>query len=121
VLIAPGGFHLEIFRNEADKIQTRITSTPPVNSCRPSADVLFESAAKCNLRGALAIILTGMGSDGADGVASLKKSCPTWCIAQDAATSTVYGMPQAIAQRDLQEEILPLQDIAARVNSLFRF
>ncbi|MEI8293454.1 MAG: chemotaxis-specific protein-glutamate methyltransferase CheB [bacterium] len=120
VLIAPGGFHLEVFRNDADKFQTRITSAPPVNSCRPSADVLFQSAANCKLRGALAIILTGMGSDGADGVTSLKKACPTWCIAQDAATSTVYGMPQAIAQRDLHEEILPLQEIGPRVNRIFR-
>jgi len=120
VLIAPGGFHMEIFRNDSDKFETRITSAPPVNSCRPSVDVLFESAARCHLRGVLAIILTGMGSDGADGVASLKTSCPTWCIAQDAATSTVYGMPQAIAQRDLHEEILPLQEIGPRINKLFR-
>lgn len=120
VLIAPGGFHMEIFRNDSGKLETRLTSAPPVNSCRPSVDVLFQSAGECNLRGAIAIILTGMGSDGADGVASLKKACPTWCIAQDAATSTVYGMPQAIAQRDLHEEILPLQEIGPRVNRIFR-
>jgi len=120
VLIAPGGFHLEIFRNDAEKIQTRLTSSPPVQSCRPSADVLFNSAAKCNLRGAIAIILTGMGSDGADGVATLQHALPTWCIAQDAATSTVYGMPQAVAQRNLSDEILPLQEIGPRINKLFR-
>jgi two-component system chemotaxis response regulator CheB len=120
VLIAPGGFHLEIFRNDAGKIQTRLTSSPHVQSCRPSVDVLFTSAAKCNLRGAIAIILTGMGSDGADGVATLQQTLPTWCIAQDAATSTVYGMPQAIAQRHLSNEILPLQEIGPRINKLFR-
>jgi two-component system chemotaxis response regulator CheB len=120
VLIAPGGFHLEIFRNDAGKIQTRLTSSPHVQSCRPSVDVLFTSAAKCNLRGAIAIILTGMGSDGADGVATLQETLPTWCIAQDAATSTVYGMPQAIAQRHLSNEILPLQEIGPRINKLFR-
>jgi two-component system chemotaxis response regulator CheB len=83
-------------------------------------DVLFDSAANCKLRGAIAVILTGMGSDGADGVASLKAACPSWCIAQDAATSTVYGMPQAVAQRDLHDEILPLQEIGPRINKLFR-
>lgn len=119
VLIAPGGNHLEIFRNSENKIQTRITSAPPVNSCRPSVDVLFESAAKCQLRGVLCMILTGMGSDGANGVASLKKVTPTWCITQNAATCAVYGMPQAIEQRVLHDEILPLNDIAARLNAIF--
>jgi two-component system chemotaxis response regulator CheB len=120
VLIAQGGMHLEIFRNDAEKIQTRLTSAPPVQSCRPSVDVLFNSAAKCKLRGAIAVILTGMGSDGADGVATLQQTLPTWCIAQDQSTSTVYGMPLAIAQRDLGNEILPLQDIGRRINTIFR-
>jgi two-component system chemotaxis response regulator CheB len=119
-LFAPGGFHMEVHRNADGKFQVHLTSAPPVHSCRPSVDVLFDSAAKCKLRGAIAVILTGMGTDGADGVASLKVSCPSWCIAQDASTSTVYGMPQAIAQRDLHDEILPLQDIAPRINKLFR-
>lgn len=120
VLIAPGGIHLEIFRNDAEKIETRLIDTPPVQSCRPSVDVLFHSAAKCNLRGVIAIILTGMGADGADGVAALQHASPTWCIAQDESTSTVYGMPQAIAQRNLSNEILPLQEIGPRINKLFR-
>ncbi len=120
LLIAPGGFHMEVQRNEAGKFRVHLTSAPPVHSCRPSVDVLFDSAGKCDLRGAIAVVLTGMGSDGADGVASLKAACPTWCIAQDAATCTVYGMPQAVAQRDLHDEILPLQEIGPRLNKLFR-
>lgn len=119
-LFAPGGFHMEVRRNADGKFQVHLTSAPPVHSCRPSVDVLFDSAAKCKLRGAIAVVLTGMGTDGADGVASLKAACPTWCIAQDAATSTVYGMPQAVAQRDLHDEILPLQEIGPRINKLFR-
>jgi len=120
VLIAPGGFHMEIFRTSNGKLQVRLASTPPVNSCRPAVDVLFNSAAKCELTGVISVILTGMGSDGADGVAALKAGCPTWCIAQDAATSIVYGMPQAIAQRNLADEILPLQEIGPRLNKIFR-
>lgn len=119
-LVAPGGFHMEVHRNADGKFQIHLTSAPPVHSCRPSVDALFDSAAKCKLRGAVAVVLTGMGTDGADGVASLKVACPSWCIAQDAATSTVYGMPQAVAQRDLHDEILPLQEIAPRINKLFR-
>ena len=119
-LIAPGGFHMEVQRNAVGKFQVHLTSAPLVHSCRPSVDVLFNSAAKCNLRGAIEVILTGMGSDGADGVASLRAACSSWCIAQDAATSTVYGMPKAIIQRDLHDEILPLHEIAPRINKLFR-
>lgn len=120
VLIAPGGYHMEIVRTNNGKLQVRLASTPPVNSCRPAVDVLFNSAAKCELSGVISLILTGMGSDGADGVASLRAVCPTWCIAQDAATSTVYGMPQAIAQRNLADEILSLQEIGPRLNKIFR-
>lgn len=119
-LVAPGGFHMEVHRNSAGKFQIHLTSAPPVHSCRPSVDVLFTSAAKCRLKGAIATILTGMGGDGADGVASLKSACPTWCISQDAATSTVYGMPQAVVQRDLQDEVLPIQEVGPRMNKLFR-
>jgi two-component system chemotaxis response regulator CheB len=111
---------MEVHRNADGKFQIHLTSAPPVHSCRPSVDALFDSAAKCKLRGAIAVILTGMGTDGADGIASLKVACPSWCIAQDAATSTVYGMPQAVAQRDLHDEILPLQEIGPRINRLFR-
>lgn len=119
-LVAPGGFHMEVHRNDDGKFQVHLTSAPPVHSCRPSVDVLFDSAAKCKPRGVVAVILTGMGTDGADGVASLRTACPSWCIAQDAATSTVYGMPQAVAQRDLHDEILPLGEIGPRLNRLFR-
>ena len=120
VLIAPGGFHLEVVRNDSGKLQTRLSSAPPVQSCRPSVDVLFQSAAACKLRGAVAVILTGMGCDGADGVASLKNSCPVWCIAQNQATCSVYGMPQAVVMRNLDDEILPLNEIAHRINKIFR-
>ena len=120
VLIAPGGFHLEVFRNVSGKLQARLTSAPLVQSCRPSVDVLFQSAAACKLRGAVAVILTGMGCDGADGVANLKNSCPVWCIAQNQATCSVYGMPQAVVLRHLDDEILPLNEIAPRINKIFR-
>ncbi len=120
VLIAPGGLHLEIVKNPDGSLETRHSEAPPVHSCRPSVDVLFESAARCGLRGALAVILTGMGSDGALGVAKLKSACPTWCITQDSATCTVYGMPQAVVNMHLDDELLPLGEIAPRLNKILR-
>ncbi len=120
ILIAPGGKHLEVVRNSAGMLETRHTDAPPVHSCRPSVDVLFESASKCALRGAVAVVLTGMGSDGADGVAKLKAALPTWCIAQNAETCAVFGMPQAVIGAGLDDECLPLAEIAPRLNKLFR-
>ncbi len=118
VYIAPGGSHLEIFRTAAGGFQTKLTSDPPVNSCRPAVDVLFRSAAACRLRGAIAVILTGMGEDGTAGVNDLKNAGTTWCLAQDAATCVVYGMPMMVAQKGLADEVLPLGGIAPRLCSL---
>jgi two-component system chemotaxis response regulator CheB len=120
ILIAPGGRHLEIIRDADGALVTRLTDAAPVNSCRPAVDVLFNSASRCALRGAISLILTGMGEDGAAGVATLKAAVPTWSIAQDEATSVIYGMPQAVVRRQLEDEILPLPAIAPRLTELVR-
>ena len=120
ILIAPGGRHLEIIRNAEGHLVTRLTDAAPVNSCRPAVDVLFNSASRCALRGVLSLILTGMGEDGANGVATLKAALPTWSITQDEATSVIYGMPQAVVRRQLEDEILALPAIAPRLAELAR-
>lgn len=120
IFIAPGGRHLEIIRDAEGALVTRLTDAAPVNSCRPAVDVLFNSASRCALRGAISLILTGMGEDGAAGVATLKAVVPTWSIAQDEATSVIYGMPQAVVRRQLEDEILPLPAIAPRLTELAR-
>ena len=120
ILIAPGGSHLKIRRAPDGSLQPRITDDPPVNSCRPSVDSLFQSASECRLRGVLTVILTGMGEDGANGVAALKSNTPTWCVSQDAASCVVYGMPMAVARRGLSNEVLPLTSIARRLDELAR-
>jgi two-component system chemotaxis response regulator CheB len=120
MLIAPGGRHLELHRNSDGALCAQLSDTPPVNSCRPAVDVLFQSAARCSLRGVISLILTGMGDDGANGVAALKAAVPTWSIAQDEATSVIFGMPQAVIRRELDDEILPLSAIAGRVAELAR-
>jgi two-component system chemotaxis response regulator CheB len=120
ILIAPGGRHLEIIRDADGAMVTRLTDAAPVNSCRPAVDVLFNSASRCALRGAISLILTGMGEDGAAGVATLKAAVPTWSIAQDEATSVIYGMPQAVVRRQLEDEILALPAISPRLTELAR-
>jgi len=120
ILIAPGGRHLELVRNPDGALVTRLTNAPPVNSCRPAVDVLFQSAARCQLRGALSLILTDINEDGAAGVATLKASAPIWSIVQDEATCVIFGMPQAVVRRELDDEILPLPAIATRLGELAR-
>jgi len=122
VLIAPGGRHL-VLRHPTSGNQTSLvtslTDSPPVNSCRPSVDVLFRSVATLNVGGILSVVLTGMGNDGAAGVASLKRhSC--YSITQDQESCVVYGMPRAVVEKNLSDEVLPLDLIGSRIVELVK-
>lgn len=119
VYIAPGGRHLKLTHGPGTDIILRITDDPPENNCRPAVDYLFRSAAYQFPGQALAVILTGMGEDGTLGLRLLKRSsCPV--IAQDESSCVVFGMPKAAIEAGLVDEVLPLQDIAPRLNSLLR-
>ena len=118
VYIAPGGHHM-LVESISSKLKIRISEDPPVNSCRPSADVLFESVAKLTNKSILAVVLTGMGEDGARGVAALKnKKC--YCLSQSKATCVVFGMPQAIEKKQMADEVLDADKIADRITDLVR-
>lgn len=108
-LVAPGGYHMCLHHG-----QMRINSEPPVNSCRPSVDVLFASlAAECP-EAVVAVLLTGIGRDGARGMASLKAG-GAYTIAQDEETSVVFGMPRAAIELGAVDETLPLDGIAPAI------
>jgi two-component system chemotaxis response regulator CheB len=113
VAIAPGDFHLEVVR-DARGLVTRLSQGPAENFCRPAVDVLFRSAAAVTGAATLAVVLTGMGSDGCKGAGPIVTAGGS-VIAQDQATSVVWGMPGAIAGAGLAEEILPLDEIAAAI------
>ena len=111
--IAPGHSHLYIERI-GGTLYTRLSQDPPVNRHRPSVEVLFLSAAKVVGRQAVGVMFTGMGKDGA--LAMLKmREAGAYNIAQDEATSIVYGMPREAAFVGAVHEILPLPQIAHRV------
>jgi two-component system, chemotaxis family, protein-glutamate methylesterase/glutaminase len=110
VLIAPGNFHLALHR-QGFAIRTLITQAPPENSCRPAVDVLFRSAAAVYGSQCLAVVLTGMGQDGLRGSQEISRGGGT-IIAQDEATSVVWGMPRAIVEAGLPQRVLPLHSIA---------
>jgi len=113
-LIAPGGdYHMEIVSSGA-QWKVRLRSAPPLNHHRPSVDVLFESCARSVGPNAVGIILTGMGADGAAGLLSMKRSGAR-TIAQDAATSVVFGMPKAAIECGAVDVVAPLDEVAERL------
>ncbi|MCK7578999.1 MAG: chemotaxis response regulator protein-glutamate methylesterase [Chromatiales bacterium] len=109
--IAPGDYHLQLARDGARYV-CRLDRGEPVNRHRPSVDVLFRSVAKAAGTNACAALLTGMGADGAQGLKELR-DLGVHTIAQDEATSVVWGMPGEAVKRGGAVEVLPLPDIAA--------
>lgn len=121
VYIAPGGYHMEVKPSSGggsgSSCSVRITDSPPVNNCRPAVDVLFNSVARLSGRRSLAVVMTGMGSDGRAGVAELKRS-GSYCLVQSAGSCVVYGMPGAVADAGLADEQHPLENLAGRISEL---
>lgn len=113
VFIAPGDYHLEVVAG-ARGLHTKLTQAPPENYCRPAVDVLFRSAVAAVGSSLLGVVLTGMGSDGAVGSRAIVDRGGS-VLAQDQATSVVWGMPGAVATAGLAEQILPLDAIGPEI------
>ncbi|MCE5182374.1 MAG: chemotaxis response regulator protein-glutamate methylesterase [Betaproteobacteria bacterium] len=111
--IAPGHSHLLIKRSGANYV-CELSDGPLVNRHRPSVDVLFRSAANHVGKNAIGVILTGMGKDGAVGMMEMKQA-GSYNFAQDEASCVVFGMPKEAIATGGVDEIVPLQDMAARV------
>ena len=124
VYIAPGGRHMVVSRNlqdfsPGDGSRIGLNDDPPVNSCRPSADVLFSSVARVYGRHVLAVVMTGMGGDGMQGSRDVRER-GGYCISQSDDTCVVYGMPKAVNDAGLSNETVPLDRMAQRVMRLVR-
>ena len=115
--VAPGGHHMLVV---AENGHTRfaITQDPPENYCRPAVDPMLRSVAGIYGARTLAVILTGMGSDGLQGCRQVAAAGGT-VIAQDEASSVVWGMPRAVAAAGLCSAVLPLPRLGAAVRALF--
>lgn len=112
-LIAPGNLHMLLVRN-GQRYTIRIEDGPHVSRHRPSVDVLFRSAAQTAGRNAMGMLLTGMGDDGARGLLEMRQmGSPT--IAQDEASSVVFGMPKEAIQRGAATHTLPLNKMAGEI------
>jgi two-component system chemotaxis response regulator CheB len=119
VYIAPGGRQMRLGTEPGDRVSIQITDDPPENNCRPAVDYLFRSAANHFPGRAMAVILTGMGSDGTVGLRLLKRrGC--FVIAQDEASCVVYGMPKAAIEAGVADIVLTLDAIAGRIASTVR-
>ncbi len=111
-LVAPGDRHLIVTRDGA-RYRCRLSDAPPVNRHRPSVDVMFRSLADSAGPNAVGVLLTGMGDDGARGLEEMHRAGAR-TLAQDEATSVVWGMPGAAVARGCVDEVLPLGRIAER-------
>ena len=117
IYIAPGGRHMQVSRQNGGAVIT-LHDGPLINFCKPAVDPLFSSAAKIWGPSVLALILTGMGSDGTRGATEIVAAGGS-VVAQDEATSVVWGMPGAAAHAGICSAILPLDQIAPKVARLF--
>ncbi len=111
--LAPGGRHLRVYRN-GSRWHARLGDEPAVRGHRPSVDVLFESVAQHADGKASAALLTGMGDDGARGLLALRQS-GAMTIAQDRATSMIWGMPGAAVAMGAARAVVPLDEVAQRL------
>jgi len=113
VYIAPGDHHMLVEKRAGRKI-IRLTQSPRVKGLRPSADVAITSVAEAYGAGSIGVILTGMGSDGVEGLRAIKER-GGMVIAQDKATSIIYGMPRAAVESGCVDKVLPLDDIPGEI------
>ncbi|MGY1856126.1 protein-glutamate methylesterase/protein-glutamine glutaminase [Modestobacter sp. SYSU DS0290] len=116
VHIAPGDYHLTVSSSGGNK-RTALNQAPPENFCRPAVDVLFRSAVAAYDGAVLGVVLTGMGSDGRIGAGQIRDAGGT-VVAQDQATSVVWGMPGAVTQAGFADEVLPLGRVAEAITRL---
>jgi len=113
LFIAPGDYHMRL-RRTATAVQIDLDQSPPENSCRPAVDVLFRSVSRVYGGSAIAVVLTGMGSDGLRGVEHLKTE-GAFVIAQDEPSSVVWGMPGAVVRAGLADATVSLKSVIGEI------
>ncbi|SHI85109.1 chemotaxis-specific protein-glutamate methyltransferase CheB [Pseudobutyrivibrio xylanivorans] len=112
VYITPGGKHMEICEDGSRAAYCHLDDSPPVNSLKPCADVMYRSLIKSSFDEIICVVLTGMGADGSEGIKYLNQYKKTYVISQEASTCVVYGMPKAVEQGGLSNEVVPLKSVA---------
>jgi len=114
VYVAPGGKHMEVKKTSAGHV-IALNNMPAIGGLRPCANITYDSLKQSGYDQVVCVVLTGMGADGTNGILSLEKSKPIYVISQDAESCVVYGMPKAIAETGIVNEVVPLDKVAATI------
>jgi two-component system chemotaxis response regulator CheB len=116
VYIAPGGYHMEVAKNWDGSHRIVLNdSIPAIIGLKPCANITYDSLSKTGYDEIVCVVLTGMGSDGTKGILSLERSKPIYVISQDESSCVVYGMPKAIADSGVVDEVVPLDEVAKTI------
>lgn len=112
VYVAPGGSHMEVKKNADGSHRIALNNMPAIGGLRPCANITYDSLSNCGFDEVVCVVLTGMGADGTNGILSLGQHKPIYVISQNAQTCVVYGMPKAIADSGVVDEVVPLTEVA---------
>lgn len=115
VYIAPGDYHMNLEKDGGANFKIKLTKDPPVGGHRPSVDVMFESVSNTGFKNIVAVVMTGMGGDGGQGVKLLKKTNGAHIIAQDEDTCVVFGMPRVAILTGVVDVVTPLKEISKEI------
>lgn len=116
VYIAPGGSQMRVFKKGAEYVINLNSQEPARGGLKPCADIMYESLAELDFDDTTCVVLTGMGSDGTLGIKQMNSNKKNiYVIAQNEATSTVYGMPRVVAEAGLTDEVVPLESVAEAI------
>ncbi len=115
VYVAPGGKHMEVVKCPDGSHKIALNDMPAIGGLRPCANITYDSLSKCGFDEVVCVVLTGMGADGTNGILSLGQHKPIHVISQNAETCVVYGMPKAIEESGIVDEVVPLEKVAETI------
>ncbi len=113
--VAPGDYHMTVGGTEGTGLKIILTKDPPAGGHRPAVNVMMNAVAKTGFSNVIAVIMTGMGSDGSEGIKNIKTSNKGFIISQDEKSCVVYGMPRAAALTGIVDSVVPLKKIADEI------
>ncbi len=115
VYVAPGGKHMEVGKMADGRHKIVLNDKPAIGGLKPCANITYDSLVKSGYDEIVCVVLTGMGADGTKGILSLEKAKPIYVISQDAKSCVIYGMPKAIYETGLVDEVVPLAEVASTI------
>ena len=115
IYVAPGGRHMEIVKSPDGSHKIVLNDMPAIGGLRPCANITYDSLSKSGFDEIVCVVLTGMGADGTNGILSLGHHKPIHVISQNAETCVVYGMPKAIEESGVVDEVVPLEKVAETI------